>query len=70
MTREEFDEAWDRKDEKVQAKWGKQTRTERAVSAGHRHSQDVKLHPLYGVSEEEAEQALAALEKGSLKLST
>ena len=59
MNREEFEGKWDPGQDKVQAKWGKLTRAERTVVAGRRNSHYVKLHELYGISEEEAERAIA-----------
>ena len=59
MKREDFEGNLDPRDEKMQAKWGKLTRAQRIVISGRRNSRYVKLHELYGISEEEAEQALA-----------
>ncbi len=59
---EELEGPWERLGEKAETKWGKLTRAERAAASGRRHSLQVKLHELYGVSEEEAERALAAVE--------
>lgn len=59
MTREEVETKWDLVDEKCSAKWGKLTRAERSELAERRHSSQVKLHELYGISEDEAEQAVA-----------
>lgn len=65
MTREEFEGKWDLVDEKVPAKWGKLTRAERSDLAGRRHSTQMKLHELYGVTEDEAERAIALQESRS-----
>jgi uncharacterized protein YjbJ (UPF0337 family) len=59
MNREEFEGKWDPGEDKVQAKWGKLTRAERTVLSGRRSSHYVKLHKLYGISEEEAAWAIA-----------
>lgn len=67
MTQEEdLEGQWERLDEKAETKWGKLTRAERTAVSGRRHSHQMKLHELYGVSEEEAERALAALELDKL----
>jgi len=57
MTREEVENKWDLVDAKCSAKWGKLTRAERNDLAGRRHSSQIKLHELYGISEDEAERA-------------
>lgn len=59
MNREDFEGKWDRGDEEVQSKWGKLTRSQRTLASGRRNSHYVKLHELYGISEEEAERAIA-----------
>jgi len=59
MTREEVGTKWDLVDKKCSAKWGKLSRAERSELAGRRHSSRVKLHELYGISEDEAEWAFA-----------
>jgi uncharacterized protein YjbJ (UPF0337 family) len=59
MTREEFEGKWDQVDDKVPAKWGKLTRAERSELSGRRHSSQTKLHELYGVTEDEADRAIA-----------
>jgi len=59
MKREEVEERWDPGDEQIQAKWGKLTRAQRTVMTGRRNSHYVKLHELYGISEEETERAIA-----------
>ena len=59
MIRGEVEGKWDLVDEKVPAKWGKLTRAERSELAGRRYSSQVKIHEVYGVSENEAERAIA-----------
>ena len=59
MTREEVENKWDLVDAKCSAKWGKLTRAERSDLSGNRHSSRPRLHELYGISEDEAERALA-----------
>lgn len=62
MTREEFEGKWDQTDKKVQAKWQKLTRAERNGLSEHRQKRTLELHEIYGISEEEAERAVAGLE--------
>jgi len=59
MTREDYEGKWDLVDEKGPAKWGKLTRAERSELSERRHSTQVKLHELNGVTEDEAERASA-----------
>jgi len=66
MNREEFEGKWDPRDEQIQAKWGKLTRAQRSAVSGRRNSHYMKLHELYGISEEEAEEAIA-LENSALQ---
>ena len=61
MTMEEVDGPWER--ETAPAKWGNLTRAERTRLSGRRHSHQLKLHELYGISEEDAERALADVEQ-------
>jgi uncharacterized protein YjbJ (UPF0337 family) len=63
MTQEDFELKWDQIDEKSEAKWGKLTRHERDVLTGKRRSLQVKLHELGGISEEDVDRAIVALEK-------
>lgn len=62
MIQDEDESPWEQLGEKLQAKWGKRTRAERN---GHAGSRSMKLHEIYGITEEEAEQALAEVERRS-----
>jgi uncharacterized protein YjbJ (UPF0337 family) len=62
MEMEEIDGQWDRLGKTAPAKWGNLTRTERTRLSGRRHSHQLKLYELYGISEEDAERALADVE--------
>ena len=62
MTRDEFEGKWDRMDQKVQSKWENLTRSERNGLSESRQKRTLELHELYGISEEEAERAIAGLE--------
>jgi uncharacterized protein YjbJ (UPF0337 family) len=66
MHREEVEGKWDRRDEPIQGKWGKLTRAQRSAASGRRNSHYMKLHELYGISDEEAEEAIA-LENSALQ---
>jgi len=65
MNREDVELRGDPRDEQIQSKWAKLTRAQRIVVSGRRNSHYVKLHALYGISEEEAERAIA-LERSRL----
>jgi uncharacterized protein YjbJ (UPF0337 family) len=68
MKLQEVDGQWDQLGETAPAKWGNLTRVERSKLSGRRHSHQLKLHELYGISEEDAERALANVEQNSDEL--
>jgi len=63
MNKEQVEGKWSQLMGKVQAKWGKLTNDHLAVIAGRREQLHGKLKELYGISKEEAERALAEMEK-------
>ena len=65
MNQEQVKGKWAQLMGKVQAKWGKLTHDDAALVAGRREQLHGKLLELYGISKEEAEKELAALEKDS-----
>jgi len=65
MKSEETDRTWERPGEPVPAKWGNLTRVERTKLSGRRHSHQMKVYELYGISEEDAERVLAAVDGDS-----
>jgi uncharacterized protein YjbJ (UPF0337 family) len=67
MTQEEIEGKWDPGSEKARSKWGRLTRAERTEFSGRRQKRNQELHELYGISEEEAESAIAAIERSTLK---
>jgi len=66
MNKEQVDGKWSQLMGKVQARWGKLTHDDVAVIAGRREQLHGKLKELYGISKEEAEKELAAMEKTGL----
>lgn len=60
MTWEEVEGSWEKIDRKVEAKWGKLTRSERIVLAGRWQKRTDRLGELYDLSEEEARRAVVA----------
>jgi uncharacterized protein YjbJ (UPF0337 family) len=65
MTWEEVEGRWEEMDRKVEAKWGKLTRTERTVLAGRWQKRNDRLGELYDLSEEEAHRAVVAGHHGA-----
>ena len=63
MNKEQVEGKWSQLMGKVQAKWGKLTHDHLTVIAGRREELHGKLKELYGISKEEAERALAEMEK-------
>lgn len=65
MNVEEGDRQREQPRETGSAKWGKLTRAERVRLSERRHSHQMKVYELYGISEEDAERVLAEVEQDS-----
>jgi|SRR5579862_2827535 len=65
MNREERARQGEPAEDMVSSKWENLTRSERTTLSGARHSHQMKLYELYGISEEDAERALAAVDQDS-----
>ena len=62
MIVKEVEFRWEQVGDHAQGKWDNLTRAERTTLSERRHSHEVKLHELYGITEEEAELAAARMD--------
>jgi len=65
MNDKEVGGRWDVPAEAVPAKWGKLTRADRRRLSGIRQSHQTKLYEHYGITQEDADRARAAVEEDS-----